>query len=256
MRLIASNIDSHIESIATKAKDEAGNSLLIKTRANDLKNAAVYSKETAEKINLETQKKLLKAIENSKKVEEISILSEAVLQITSQTNLLALNAAIEAQRAGEAGRGFSVVAEEIRNLAEDSENTVSQIKVITDTVVDTVNNLVSTSKDMIEFINGQVINDYEMIVKTGEQYNTDAIMINNMTNDFSDTSNKIKISMGTVVESLNEINSANNESANGTNNIAKKMNIMSEKSNNVVKLIEGVNASSDKLVNIVSNFKV
>lgn len=256
VRRVAADIELDIESIATKAKNEAEESLLIKERAMELKNKAVYSKEMAAKINSKTQDRLLEAIEKSKEVEKINILSEAILQIASQTNLLALNAAIEAQRAGESGKGFSVVAEEIKKLAEDSKNTVSQIKNINNIVVGTVQNLVTTSEDMIEFINTQVINDYEMIVKTGEQYSNDATMINKMTTHFSEKSNKIMISMETVVESVSQITNANNESAKGTNDITEKMNTLSEKSDNVMELGKEVNISINKLVGMVNNFNV
>ncbi len=74
---------------------------MISDRANELRTKAVFSKETANNIYETTQKKLFDAIERSKEVEKIGVLSESILQITSQTNLLALNAAIEAARAGE-----------------------------------------------------------------------------------------------------------------------------------------------------------
>ena len=256
MSMAASGIESDIESIAIKAKREAENSLSIKERANELKDKAIYSKETARKINIETQEKLVQAIEKSKQVEKINVLSEAILQIASQTNLLALNAAIEAQRAGEAGRGFSVVAEEIRKLAEDSKDAVSEIKNINNIIVSTVEKLVATSQEMIEFINTQVISDYDMTVKTGEQYNEDAIMISDMTTNFSEKSYKIMMSMITVLDSVNKITSANNESAVGTNSIAEKMNTISEKSDNVMELIKEVHTSTNKLVGMVNNFKV
>lgn len=256
MSIATSEIELDIESIAIKAKSEAENSLSIKERANELKDKAIYSKETAKKINIETQEKLVQAIEKSKQVEKINVLSEAILQIASQTNLLALNAAIEAQRAGEAGRGFSVVAEEIRKLAEDSKDTVSEIKNINNIIVSTVENLVATSQEMIEFINTQVISDYEMTVKTGEQYSEDAIMISNMTTHFSEKSYKIMTSMITVLDSVNKITYANNESAIGTTSIAERMNTISEKSDNVMELIKEVHASTNKLVGMVNKFRV
>lgn len=96
------------------------------------------------------EKKLNKDINDIIKLsEDINTVSSFISKIGTQTNMLGLNASIEAARAGEYGKGFGVVAQEIRKLSEQSKGTVPKIKELTDSIKGKVNETCEKSQNSL-----------------------------------------------------------------------------------------------------------
>lgn len=102
-------------------------------------------------------------IEVDNSTNEIGMITETISDISEQTNLLALNAAIEAARAGEYGKGFSVVAEEIRKLAEQSSDSAKKVKEL-------ITKIQSKSKLAVDSINQSKLaaNENDLAVKENQ----------------------------------------------------------------------------------------
>lgn len=104
--------------------------------------------------------------------QNITEISNSIQGISEQTNLLALNAAIEAARAGEQGRGFAVVADEVRNLASRSNEAVEQINNIAKQLIDTVGVTVTYMDEVTEEVQLQVKEFAQTLVDIKESAST------------------------------------------------------------------------------------
>lgn len=146
-----------------KALDEM-NTIIQKLHSNMERLAAQSQELTATSTDISEQAS--KSFEQSKQIEEVVKLIEG---ISSQTNLLGLNAAIEAARSGEAGRGFSVVAEEIRKLSLHTKEALGTISKSLNTIRDNLDKLnngtkeVSAASEEQSTITVEVFNEIELL---------------------------------------------------------------------------------------------
>jgi len=191
MLAASKEIETFIDTIVQGAKEGSREAREINSRAENIKKSVNKSEQKANLVIIEVINDVEKSIENSSVIEQIKILSETIMQITSQTNLLALNASIEAARAGEAGKGFSVVAEEIRKLAEESKVTVVEIQNISYKVTESVTDLSNNSQKLIKFVENDVVEDYKSMLDVADRYSDDAKFVDSLVTKFSLTSEEL-----------------------------------------------------------------
>lgn len=226
----------------------------IKERASIIKQDTEKNKQQLQSDVADRQERLEKAIQASKKVEEITNLTNDILAIASQTNLLALNASIEAARAGEAGKGFAVVADEIRNLSESSRETANNIQAISNGVVSSVMDLMHASNDIMKLVSENVVRDYEGFEKSVDTYYDDAGNMESIFKAYHDNMVDVKASVESVTSSIRLVSDTIGECTTGVSDSTENVNVLVD---SMTKIKEGADenlAGINSLQNDISRF--
>lgn len=222
---------------AGRASDQAE-----RTRDN-AQNGSKVIKNTVSSMNgIQSQAELLKTSMNElgKRADGIGTIMTVIEDIADQTNLLALNAAIEAARAGEAGRGFAVVADEVRKLAEKTMGATKEVGVSINSIQEVAQGNISSMETVVSDISSAT----EDSRNSGEVFQS-------IVNDVEETSAMIR-SIATAAEEQSATSEEINRSVDEINQIAIETADSTSQANHAAENLSGETA---ELLSIIEDMK-
>lgn len=213
---------------------------------------AIQQMEQIKNVQKESSKVISELGSKSKVIDEIVVV---ITEIADKTNLLALNAAIEAARAGEHGKGFAIVSEEVRKLAEQS---AAAAKRISELIKEIQNKTFDAMKTM-EFSNEEVEKGTTVIVETGQTFNdiNDSIqVVSEQISEINKEITQLSEHGNEVVQVIDEVQSIANQTSDEIDEFAEIMESQLAMVEEVQASIVQLNEMSEQLEQLVEKFKI
>ena len=207
--------------------------------------------------------------EISKQSENLNEANQAIAAIAEQTNLLAMNAAIEAAHAGDVGKGFSVVADEIRALAETSATQSMAIKDLLDGISEAIQGIVQSSKqssESFERVGAKIARMDSMMreVKGGMEEETAGVQnilqtmqsLDQSRKQITDASENMKNASKAVFTEISELKSISEYTLQNSERITGAISEMKESAQEAAQAGETSQEATQNVVQMINGFKV
>ena len=252
----SSQVSQAVEALAEEIQNMALKAKEIIDKIEDFLPKVMADRERAINISKASRDNLSQAIEETKVIDQIVEVSNAIKNIAGQTNLLALNASIEAARAGEAGKGFAVVADEIKNLSETTSNEIEKVNDLTGRVTASVQKLASEGTRIVEFLGTDVMRDYDTLAKVASDYKSDAGFYADISTTLGAGSQELAASIVNINSLLEGLNESQHKLTAAVQSVSDNLHSMSESSKEVSSDTERVLSSVHVLQNTVDTFRL
>jgi methyl-accepting chemotaxis protein len=187
--------------------------------------------------------------------QQIGEIVGVITGIAGQTNLLALNAAIEAARAGEAGRGFAVVADEVRKLAEQSEEAAQKIG----SIISEIQSETGTAVGAMEQGMKEVVVGTQVIAATGERFGQIVNMVRGLDRDIRDIANgatRLSQSSSEVVQAIGSVKAVASDTADNTQTISAAVEEQSATMQQIAASSQDLSHMAEFLQLVISKFRL
>ena len=252
---IKQSVEEEVNKIVKRAEHGKQKAIEAAKRAEKLQEYTKVEQEKT-KVDLEkTKAEMDKAIQDAKQIDQIQLLANTIGEIAAQTKLLALNASIEAARAGDAGRGFSVVADEIQTLSTASTEAVTKIQDMVKTILEAVNHLIETQEKNERKTNDILAHMYTTLVETGDGYTEDSTYISEFVTHLSQISERMLSDFNVLSASINDMKKSISDSAEGSVEISNHINEVANNLTDVSQAAEVTKESSVQLKKYVREYK-